>query len=124
MGKLKQNKFYDLVFGDFENFPGCNEVIDALRKVYDDKVKEARAELDLLWGDGGRKFKEQRVKRIRELYDALTEADFRRRTHDDNVGQFILCGVTLAKVLKAIKHMQNLIDKNQENLTKGNVDER
>ena len=114
MSKLKQNKFYDLTCKDFDNFPGCIEVIDALRKVYDDKVKEARAELDALWGDGGKKFTESRVERIRKLYDALTEADFRRRTHDDNVGHFILCGVTLAKVLEAIKHMQNLIDKNRE----------
>ncbi|MBP3556105.1 MAG: hypothetical protein J6K20_00155 [Thermoguttaceae bacterium] len=109
--ELQLPEFKDLNFDDFAGFAGGRDTVRALRKIFDDKIRQARVDLNGLWGNEIfiNQYDEARNSIIRECYVELAEADFMTKSVAVDVGRLILSGVVLTKVLKKIERLKDFI---------------
>lgn len=114
--ELQLPEFKDLNLDDFDGFAGGRDTARALRKIFDDKIRQARVDLYGLWGDGitMRQYDEARNSLIRECYVELAEAEFMTESVAFDVGRIVLSGVVLTKILKKIERLKDFIVNNQQ----------
>lgn len=118
-------EFKDITFEDFAGFAGGRDAAKALRKIFDDEIRQARVDLNDLWGDQifVKQYDEARNSLIRECYVELAEAEFLTKSVAVDVGRLVLSGVVLTKVLKKIERLKDFIaNKRQGEETEFNLE--